>query len=123
MKIRNFLFLIFVLTLITSMAACAFNWKFWEKRETQAAERPASAEAQIPETTADFEILPTMNSLSDAKNQVWVGTFQLVWNDLVNELVKHPIEFVGYKSVMAENLNRQDFTTEDISENSYYKKW
>ncbi len=123
MKIRNFLFLIFVLTVIASMAAYAFNWKFWEKRETQAAERPVSAEAQVPETTADFEILPTMNSLSDAKNQVWVGTFQLVWNDSVNELVKHPIEFVGYKSVMAENLNRQDFTTEDISENSYYKKW
>ncbi len=72
---------------------------------------------------ADLEILPTMESQSEAVNQVWVGTFQLVWNDLVNEIVKHPIEFIGYKSIMAEELNKQSFTTEDLSDSAYYKKW
>ena len=72
---------------------------------------------------AELEILPTMESKSDALNQVWVGTFQLVWNDLVNELVKNPIEFKGYKSVMAEELNKQSFTVEDLSDSAYYKKW
>lgn len=72
---------------------------------------------------ADIEILPTMESKSEAVNQVWVGTFQLVWNDLVNEIIKHPIEFKGYKSVMAEELNKQSFTTEYLSDSAYYKKW
>ncbi len=70
-----------------------------------------------------LEILPVMESRSDAVNQVWVGTFQLVWNDLVNEIVKHPVKFKGYKSVMAEELNKQHFTAADISDSAYYKKW
>ena len=74
------------------------------------------------EVSMDFELLPTMDSKSDAKNQVWVGTFQLVWNDLIDELVKHPIEFVGYKSAMAEALNKKSFGVNDLSESSYYKK-
>ena len=72
---------------------------------------------------ADLEILPTMESKSEAVNQVWVGTFQLVWNDLINEILKQPVEFKGYKSEMAKELNKQAFTVEDLSENAYYKKW
>jgi len=71
---------------------------------------------------ADIEILPAMETKSDAINQVWVGTFQLIWNDLINEIIKNPVEFVHHKSIIAEQLNKQEFTTSDISENSYYKK-
>lgn len=70
----------------------------------------------------DFEIIPTMNTVSNAKNTVWVGTFQLIWNDLIDEIVKAPVEFVGEKSVMADNLNKKDFTINELNENSYYKK-
>lgn len=72
---------------------------------------------------ANLEILPTMETTSTAANQVWVGTFQLIWNDLINEIIKNPIEFVGQKSIIAEQLNKQNFTTTSLSENSYYKKW
>ena len=116
MKKSIYLFLLIGIMLITSLTACAFNWKFWQKRAVNPAEIPVAA-------VTDFEIIPTMDSVSNAKNQVWVGTFQLVWNDLVNELIKHPVEFVGYKSVMAENLNKQTFTTDDISVSAYYRKW
>ena len=116
MRKKVCLFLTIGIILATSMTAYAFNWKFWQKKEANAAEISVA-------TVADFEILPTMDSVSNAKNQVWVGTFQLIWNDLINELVKHPIEFVGYKSVMAYNLNKQAFTTVDISDSAYYKKW
>ena len=116
MKKRFCLLLAIGIIFATSLTACAFNWKFWQKK---AAASPVSQNV----VKEDFEILPTMNSVSSAKNQVWVGTFQLIWNDLVNELIKQPVEFVGYKSVMAENLNEQDFTTNDLSESAYYKKW
>lgn len=69
----------------------------------------------------DFEIIPTMDYESNAKNTVWVGTFQLIWNDLIDEIVKHPVEF-AQKSVMATLLNKQSFTTDDLNESSYYKK-
>lgn len=72
---------------------------------------------------ANLEILPTIESKSEATNQVWVGTFQLVWNDLMNEIIKNPIEFKGYDSIMAKQLNKQAFTTEDLSDSAYYKKW
>lgn len=73
------------------------------------------------QTEQSFEILPTMSSESDAKNTVWVGTFQLVWNDLIDELIKHPVKF-STPSKMADNLNKKEFTVDNLDEASYYKK-
>ncbi len=71
----------------------------------------------------NLDVLATMDSKSTSINQVWVGTFQLVWNDLMDELLKQPIEFVNGKSQIAEDLNKQSFKAETISEDAYYKKW
>lgn len=68
-------------------------------------------------------LLPTMNTESTAQNRIWVGTFQLVWNDLMDGIVKGPVIFKGKKSITAEQLNKQDFTKEMLSENSYYTKY
>ena len=68
-------------------------------------------------------LLPTMNTESTAQNRIWVGTFQLVWNDLMDGIVKGPVKFKGEKSIAAEQLNKQDFTKEMLSENSYYTKY
>ncbi|MEE3349251.1 MAG: hypothetical protein VZR09_04350 [Candidatus Gastranaerophilaceae bacterium] len=116
MKKRICLALAIGVILVTSLSASAFSWKFWQKEKT-----PVNVENTIEK--ADFELVPTMNTESNAKNVVWVGTFQLVWNDLIDELIKQPVEFVGTKSVMADNLNRKEFTTSDLFESSYYKKW
>lgn len=70
-----------------------------------------------------IEVIPTMKSESLAPNRVWVGTFQIVWNEFVANIVKRPIEFVNYKSQMAKDLNRKDFKKSDISENAYYTKY
>lgn len=61
-----------------------------------------------------------MNNVGE--NKIWVGTFQLVWNDLVNEVIKSPVHFTGVESKLADELNKQTFNTNMISENSYYKK-
>ncbi|MBQ2312773.1 MAG: hypothetical protein II183_01265, partial [Elusimicrobiaceae bacterium] len=73
--------------------------------------------------SAEFEIVPTMESVSKSKNQVYAGAFQLVWNDFMNELVKGPIKFLKNQPAMVDLLNKQKFTTNDIQESAYYKKW
>ncbi len=67
-----------------------------------------------------ISIVPTMND-TITSDSLWCGTFQLTWNDLKNEYVKKDIEF-NPQIEMAKNLNKSDFTTEMISEDSYYKK-
>ena len=51
---------------------------------------------------------------------VWCGTFNLIWNDLKNELAKKDIEFTPQLDVVR-NLNKGTFNTECLSEDSYYK--
>lgn len=55
-------------------------------------------------------------------NSIWCGTFQLIWNDLKNELAKKDIVFNPQLDVV-ENLNKEDFNTNMISEDYYYKKY
>jgi hypothetical protein len=73
--------------------------------------------------TTEIDVLPTMNYQSSSPNQLWVGTFQLVWNETIDKIVKKPIKFVKYKSQMATELNKKAFKTSDISDNSYYIKY
>ena len=65
----------------------------------------------------------TTASLEDEvqNNTIWCGTFQLIWNDLKNEIAKKDIEF-NPQSKIAENLNKETFTAKDISDKYYYKK-
>ena len=69
------------------------------------------------------EITPTFTSKISTidTNKVWVGTFNLVWNDFMNEVIKGKIEFVDGYSELANELNKQSFTAEELSEESYYK--
>lgn len=52
---------------------------------------------------------------------IWCGTFQLIWNDLKNDLAKQDIVFNPQLAVV-ENLNKETFKTDDISDKYYYKK-
>jgi len=71
------------------------------------------------------EMTPTFTSqISEIDtNKVWVGTFNLVWNDFMNEVIKGPIEFDDGYSKLADELNKQTFTKEQLSDSSYYKKY
>ncbi len=53
------------------------------------------------------------------ENNVWVGTFQLAWNELIKYL-NMPIEFDDGTSLLAESLNKQNFTKDMLNENDYY---
>ena len=69
------------------------------------------------------EITPTYTSgLSTMDgNKVWCGTFNLVWNDFMNDVIKGNVEFRDGESELANELNKQSFKVNQLSENSYFK--
>lgn len=73
--------------------------------------------------TGNAKITPTFTSkLSNTDtNKVWVGTFNLVWNDFMNDVIKGPIEFEDGESELAKELNKQAFKESELSEDNYYK--
>lgn len=74
------------------------------------------------ESNTEFVLVPTMQSKTKQQNRAWVGTFQLVWNDFQDNIVKGPVKFVDdEKNEYAKQLNKQKFKSDMISANSYYK--
>lgn len=51
---------------------------------------------------------------------MWCWTFQLLWNDLINDFVKQDVVFNPQLKIV-ENLNKQTFTSDELSPNDYYK--
>jgi len=76
--------------------------------------------ANLQTFAAGIEIQPTMYSRSNAQDRVWVGTFQLVWNNFMDKIVFNPIRFREGTPAIVHELNRQSFTEEDLNEKSYY---
>lgn len=74
--------------------------------------------APIKESKGANVVLTLHDEITE--DSAWCGTFQLIWNDLKNEIAKQDIVFDPQLKVV-ENLNRGTFTTKDISEDSYYK--
>lgn len=70
------------------------------------------------------ELTPTFTSKISSidTNKVWVGSFNLVWNDFMNDVIGTNIEFENGNSILVEDLNKQSFTTNELNSNSYIKK-
>lgn len=69
--------------------------------------------------TKGVEVVPTLND-EISKDTSWCPTFQLIWNDFKNDIVKEDIKF-NEKLDILDNLNKEGFTKDDISDNYYYK--
>lgn len=67
-----------------------------------------------------LQTVPLFNSESVAENKVWAGTFELVWNELMDEVVKAPVSFADGDNAFAEEFNKQNFKKDYLSEKSYY---
>lgn len=52
-------------------------------------------------------------------NKIWVGTFQIAWNELIDYLETN-IQFEDGNSKLADDLNKQSFTKDMLNEDSYY---
>ncbi len=77
--------------------------------------------ANISVFASDIEIQPTMFSKSNAQDRVWTASFQLAWNDFINKIVHSPIRFREGAPLLVNELNRQTFKINDISEKSCYR--
>ncbi len=78
--------------------------------------------ATAQEEVQNIELIPAITSESTAPNRVWVGTFQIVWNEMIDEVIKKPVKFAGYNSKVAKELNKKTFNKSDVSDKSYYVK-
>ena len=73
--------------------------------------------------TYQAKIIPsyTSNIQSVDTNQIWVGTFQLAWNELAEQLTDNgKVEFEEGNTPLVEELNQRSFTKNDISQKDYY---
>lgn len=66
------------------------------------------------------QMLPVMSAESKQPDRVWVGTFQLVWNEFADNIIKGPVLFKDGTPEVAKQLNRQSFKKSMLSEDSYY---
>lgn len=71
------------------------------------------------QSVAGITVVPTMNDTITADSS-WCGTFQLVWNDMKNEVVKKDIIFNPQLDIV-KNLNKEDFNETMLSEDYYFK--
>lgn len=114
-KIFNILIaLILVVSIVPMVSACHKKVKTLQEQNLSKTQDGKNADAVV---------LATMNDNLPDGNAIWVGTFQIVWNEVIDNLIGHPIEFVNGTTITAQNLNKRKFNKTDISENSYYTKY
>lgn len=80
-----------------------------------------NSQTSLSDRLTKINVVPTMQD-TITENSAWCGTFQLVWNDMQNNLVGADVEFEEPVE-MVTNLNKQTFTEDSIPEEYYYKKW
>ena len=71
--------------------------------------------------TNGITVVPTMRD-EITSDSSWCGTFQLVWNDMKNDVVKKDVIFTPQEK-MADNLNKEEFTQDMISDEYYFKTY
>lgn len=108
---------IVILALIAVGATMQYKYKN-KNEENNSSDRKIST-TEVKST----EGITTTASLEDEiqNDTIWCGTFQLIWNDLKNDIAKQDIVFTP-QSKIADNLNKETFTAKDISDKYYYKK-
>lgn len=85
------------------VSLCGFS--FFKKKEQN------NVNPQIKQETSSY---------SSTQKDLWCVTFQLVWNELSDKFVKGPVNFVGGNPPIADELNKQLYTSEILSDDSYY---
>lgn len=70
----------------------------------------------------NLKMFPTYTGkkLDANNNNIWIGSFQLAWNDFMDQIIGGNIEFENGNSDLLNELNKKSFTKDMISENNYY---
>lgn len=113
------LILIIVSIIILIVSGVFAYSQITKKTEIEEPKATSSSKTSLSSTEGITTVLTLDDEITD--NTIWCGTFQLIWNDLKNDLAKQDIVFNPQLKVV-ENLNKETFTTKELSEASYYKK-
>ena len=113
--------ILIILSIIILIILGVFTYsQITKKTEIEEPNKPtSSSKTSLSSTEGITTVLTLDDEITD--NTIWCGTFQLIWNDLKNDLAKQDIVFNPQLKVV-ENLNKETFTTKELSEESYYKK-
>lgn len=119
-KLKNVLFVLAILILVVFISFAAFKIiKSKNDNPILSDNNDEPSNLSTITQTGKIEVVPTM--LDDIfEDSAWCATFQLVWNDMKNEVVKQDIIF-NPQEIMAENLNKEEFTEDMLSDEYYYK--
>ncbi len=74
-------------------------------------EAPEPSECNLPKNE---------NSFAVETDDVWVPTFQLCWNEFINLIGTPKVEYVEENPKLADELNKQKFTKDDLNPDDYY---
>lgn len=107
MKSKKIIIIVLIIVLIAILASIVII------------NRKSSNKATKLEKTSGITVIPTMSDTITADSS-WCGTFQLIWNDLKNDVVKKDIVFNPQLDVV-NNLNKEEFDETMLSEEYYYK--
>ncbi|MBQ7409791.1 MAG: hypothetical protein IJW20_00215 [Clostridia bacterium] len=118
MNKRKFL-LIFILMILLIFIIAVGGKVLFSEDDGNFNVKPLGQE-EIEESKHQVSVVPTMKDTIE-ENSAWCATFQLVWNDMQDNLVEGDIEF-SEPNVLVDNLNSQIFKENDISKEYYYKK-
>lgn len=112
-------FIYFIIVLIIAIIGISIHLSNKKEQKEADSNNTEIKINNISKTEGINTVLTLDDEITD--DSIWCGTFQLIWNDLKNELAKKDIIFTPQKKVV-ENLNKETFSTNDISEKYYYKK-
>ena len=114
-----------VVLLAVGVAAVVLNMKKVEKINEDLKTTTTKASEKEPDNAKpSVQNGMLVTSLEDTfgLNAAWCGTFNLIWNDLKNDLAKQDIVWVRDEMTSAiVNLNKGTFTTKALNDESYYK--
>lgn len=103
-------YIIFLCVLVSIIIVLTVSFIFLRRSQTK----------PLP-VTENVEVVPTMlDELSS--DSAWCPTFELVWKDMVREVVKKDVIF-NPQVKMAENLNKSTYNESMLSSEYYYKKY
>lgn len=81
--------------------------------------------APLEQSEENESFLTLFSSPSKSENRAWVGTFQLVFNDMKKELLKvKRVKFEGEEETLElKGLNDEEFNSDMLQESSYYTSY